>query len=131
MTDLSADQLADLQADLGIGDSEGVFTDAALSRLYTRADGDYNLTVTLAIRQLLMNAVRFNDYTSGQSQEKKSQIFDHLKTLLAYWEQKADEVAQVKIVGLRSVPPRERTRPFTSGRRAGRLARRFGNDGDF
>lgn len=130
MATLTSDQLSDLQADLSISSDQAVFTDAALNRLYTRAEENYELTVVLAIRQLLMGGAKLNDYTNGLATEKKSQVFDHLKSMLTYWESKTDETSQVKIFGSRVVPPRDRDKPFTGGRTTGRLQRRFGTDID-
>ena len=112
MTTLTADQLADMQADLGVSADESVFTDVDLNRLYTRADGDYSTAVVLAIRQLTMNAAKLNDYTAGETSEKKSQIFTNLQTMLAYWEEQAQSATgQVKIVGMSFVPPTTRDKP--------------------
>lgn len=108
---LTSDQLSDMQADLGIGSDESVFTDAELNRLYTRADSDYSTAVVLAIRQLTMNAAKLNDYTAGQTSESKSQIFKNLKEMLAYWEEQAQANTQVKIVGMSFVPPTDRDKP--------------------
>ena len=82
---LTATQLADIQADLGISDDEAVFTDDELDRLYDRADSSYELTVALAVRQLLMTAAKRNDYTAGMSTEKKSQVFAQLKQMYEVW----------------------------------------------
>lgn len=100
-----------MQADLGISADGSVFTDAELNRLYTRADDDYAGAVVLAIRQLTMNAAKLNDYTAGETSEKKSQVFQNLKTMLSYWEEQAQANVQVKIVGMSYVPPADRDKP--------------------
>jgi len=82
---LSAAQLTDIQADLGIGSGEGVFTDAELNRLYTRADSDYSLAVLYAIRQLLTNTARFHDLTRGDDSDKKQQVFANLEKIYDKW----------------------------------------------
>lgn len=106
MADMSADQLSDLQADLSIDNSELVWTDAELNRLYTRAGEDYDQTIVLALRQLLMSASRFNDYTAGQTSEKKSQVYQQIKDTLIYYEDNVLAASnQVVIAGMRSVPP--------------------------
>lgn len=94
---LTADQLADMQGDLGITDSEAVFTDTELQRLYTRAvdsgvDASYELAVALGFRQLMADAAKFNDYTAGESSETKAQVFEHLKDLHKMWAQAAGVV---------------------------------------
>jgi hypothetical protein len=109
MAELSAAQLLDIRADLG--DDGTVWTDDELDRLYTRASSDYNSAVVLAIRQLLMNAAKLHDYSLAQSSESKSQIFKNLKEMLTYWDDKASTRQQVKMVGMRSVPPRAKDSP--------------------
>jgi len=87
---LTAAQLTDLQRDIGIGSDEAVFTDDELNRLFARTSSDYAMAVMYALRQLLVNAARFNNYirytSSGQAtREDKSQIFDHLKEMYELW----------------------------------------------
>ena len=109
MADLSADQLTDIRAD--IGDDGTVFSDAELNRLYTRASSDYNTSVVLALRQLLVNASKLNDYRVAQSSENKSQVFAQIQKLLDYWESVAQRKQQIKIVGMAAVPPRLKDTP--------------------
>ena len=89
MATLSADQLGDLYGDLGIGSDGAVFTDTELHRLYTRADGDYDLAVVYGVEQIMMDAAKFNDYTAGSSTEKKSQVFAQLKEMRGIWAARA------------------------------------------
>lgn len=79
---LSEEQLADLQADIGIADDEQVFTDQELQRLFARAGEVYNKALVFALRQLRTNAAKFTDYTQNASSEKRSQMFEHLSKLL-------------------------------------------------
>ncbi len=110
MARLNVDQLVDLRAD--IGDDGTVFTDAELSRLYARAGGDYDRAVVLALRQLLANAAKLHDYQVAHAMERKSQVFDHVKELLAYHESKLTAAAQqVRITAFRAVPPRDKETP--------------------
>jgi hypothetical protein len=83
VTDPTADQLSDLRADLDDQASAG-FSDAELTRLWQRAGGRHERTLWLAVRQLLMQANKFNDYAFGMgaSDEKKSQIRAHLRDML-------------------------------------------------
>lgn len=76
----TVDQLADYRADLGDPASAPAFTDPELTRLWQRAGGNPDRALLLAVRQLLVNAVRFDDYSFGMNaaSEKKSQVFDHL-----------------------------------------------------
>jgi hypothetical protein len=101
-----------MQADLGISSDEAVFTNAELDRLYARADSNYNSAVYLAWRQLAANASKFNDYTAGETQEKKSQIYDHIKDMVDFWKDEARVAAnQVRSIGLLEVPPRDKDSP--------------------
>lgn len=122
---LTSDQLSDLQADLGITSDQSVFTDSELNRLFTRAVGDYELTITYAVRQLLMQAARFNDYTVGQTSESKSQVYKQLKDTLTYYETKQQGKQQVKIVGMRPVPTRGKDIPATDTSERIWLRRRY------
>jgi len=85
---LTVTQLTDLQRDIGIGSDEAVFTDDELNRLYSRA-GSYAGAVAYAVRQLLMDAARFNDYTVDKTKESRSQIFAHLKQMYDLWSAEA------------------------------------------
>lgn len=85
---LTVTQLTDMRRDLGIGDDGAVFTDPELNRLYERAGGtadDYPLAVAMALRQLMVDAAKLNDYTAGSSSEKKSQVFAQLKLMYKFW----------------------------------------------
>ena len=88
---LTAAQLTDLQRDIGIGSDEAIFTNDELERLFTRASSDYAMTVAYALRQLLVNAAKRNDYvryTGGgrtATRESKSQIFAHLRQMYDLW----------------------------------------------
>jgi hypothetical protein len=110
---LSAEQLADLQGDLGITDDETVFTDAELNRLFTRANENYPGAVFLGYRQLLASAAKFRDYSMGMSSEKRSQIFKHLKDMLEFWRGEVTNAGgQVLLVGLQGVPTHHKDRPW-------------------
>lgn len=89
MATLTADQLADLQADIGITDDESVFTDDELHRLFTRADEDYPTTVAYSLKQLWRSAAKFANYTQNASSEEKNQIFKNLGELVAHAEKEA------------------------------------------
>jgi len=101
-----------MQADLGIGSDESVFTNDELDRLYTRADADYEEAVYLAVRQLLMQASKFHSYTAGQTKVEKQQVFDNLKDMLALWQSESRTTAnQVRFVGINEIPPRNKDEP--------------------
>jgi hypothetical protein len=86
---LTLTQRSDLQADLGIGSDQTVFTDAQLDRLYARAGDVYELTMCYALDQLLVDAAKLNDYKAGQSSESKSQVFKQLQEMRALWGKRA------------------------------------------
>lgn len=116
---LDATQLADMQGDLGISADQTVFTDAELDRLYDRASGDYNTAVYLGYRQLLADANKFFDYTAGQTSVKRSQVRDHLKEMAAFWKDEARTAGnQMKMLGLRSIPPPCKDEPAESNSRS-------------
>lgn len=60
-----------------------VFSSAEMDRLFDRANGDYDVMIVLALRQLRVQAARFFNYTIGQSTIDRKQIFDNLGTVLA------------------------------------------------
>lgn len=114
MATLTAAQLADMQADLAITNDESVFLDSELQRIYDRAGGNYARAITIAIRQLLMNATKFNDYSAGQTTERKQQIFQNLQGMYKVWEDEWRSTSnQVRIVGARPVPPVVTEYPYT------------------
>lgn len=115
---LTSDQIVDLRGDLGDTGATPAFSDAELDRLYVRAAESYEQTVVMAIDQLLMNAAKLNDYTAGQTHEKKSQVFDHLKSMRAIWAERVTSVktasnGQVQAIGWREQPKPKRDRPYT------------------
>jgi hypothetical protein len=113
MAELTEDQLNDLRADLAITDTEAVWTDDELHRLYTRGGSDYNMTLWLALRQLYIASLRENDYTAGQTSEKRSQITANLKDALDTVWTTISRTNQIRFAGLRSVPPIARDIPTT------------------
>lgn len=114
MATLDADQLADLQGDLGITDDQAVFTDAELHRNFTRAGSDYEKTVVICLRQILAQAAKLHNYRIAQSSHDLQQVYDNVRGLLDYWDEKVRAQAsggQVRIMGLRGVPPRAKDGP--------------------
>lgn len=111
---LTTDQLADLQADLGIGADETVFTDAELERLFARADEVYASAVYMAWRQLLAASTKYIDYRVAQTEEKRSQVYQHIKDMVGHWQSESDKatnVQGVRMVGLTEIPPRRKEEP--------------------
>jgi len=120
MADLTAIQLADFRAD--IADTNSAFTDAELQRLWTRCEGASNdylrfeASKGLAIRQLLHDAAKFNDYSAGETEEKKAVIFDHYKklydsTYAPIVDAVMDNKRQVVLTTMRAQPHQTRTAP--------------------
>lgn len=95
----------------GIGTAEAVLTNDQLDDLYAAADSDKDRTVLLVLYTLLADASKLYDYRLAQSTESKSQVFKHLKDTITVWEKKAESDQQVRIVAMRSVPPRNKQEP--------------------
>lgn len=110
---LTAEMLTDFQADLGITNSQAVFTDVQLNRLFTRAGENYPKAVYYAYRQLLSQANKYRDYTAGMTSEKLSQIRGQLKDSMLMWKEEAfGSSNQFQSIGLRLVPERQKERPW-------------------
>lgn len=110
---LTAELLADFQADLGITNSQTVFTDAQLQRLFTRASENYPKAVYFAYRQLLSQANKYRDYTAGMTSEKLSQVRGNLEKSMAMWKEEAfGSSNQFQSLGLRLVPEQQKERPW-------------------
>lgn len=126
---LTTEQLSDFQADLGIDDSQAVFTDAALERLFQRAGEVYETAVWYAWRQLLAASTKYIDYKVAQTEEKRSQIYAHIKEMVAYWGGESDRVNNtqgVAILGLNEVPTRWKEEPYIAESERNRQYRRVG-----
>lgn len=91
------------------------FTDTELGLFYDQANQNFFLGICYTIRALLADFARLNDYVAGQTQEKKSQIFNHLKTMQDLYQEWAFADRQVQMTRLMQVPPRLRAYPYTSG----------------
>ncbi len=112
MATLTNEQIADLRAD--IGDDGTVFSVTELDRNFTRAGGNYEQTVVICLRQIRAQATKLHNYTIAQSSHSLQQVHDNIVELLAYWEDVVQTKAsggQVKILGLRAVPPRAKDGP--------------------
>ena len=109
---LDANQLADMQGDLGITTDQAVFTDAELNRLFDRTDSDYNGAVYLAFRQLLADSAKFFNYTAGQTRIEREAVFTHVKAMVDFWKDESRTAAnQLAILGLNEIPPRWKDEP--------------------
>lgn len=109
---LSSDQLSDMQGDIGINNTETVFTDTELDRLYNRANGDYFLAVILAFDQLLADSAKFTNYTEGQTSEDRSDRFKQIMQLVDYKREQWRGMNQATSVHVHPVPVRSKDRPL-------------------
>lgn len=91
------------------------FSDSDLDLLYAQADLNFFRAIQYGYMTLVSEFARLDDYVAGQSQEKRSQIYDHNKDQVEYYQQWANADRQVQPVGLISVPPAVRAVPVTSG----------------
>jgi hypothetical protein len=112
---LTAQQILDIRGDLGIGASgasDQIFSDTELNALFDRAAEDYNLAVYFGWRQTLASSAKWIDYQVAQTKVSRSQAFDHIKAMVAFWGDESRTTAnQVKIVGIRDVPTRHKPIP--------------------
>lgn len=125
---LTADQLTDFQSDLGISDDEAVFTNDELQRLYERAGEVYEAAVYMAWRQVFAQATKYIDYKVAQTEEKRSQVWDHIKAMLAHWKAEADAASGVQgamFVGLNVIPTRNKEEPWDSTSERRRVGSRY------
>lgn len=91
------------------------FTDADLDLFYSQAQQNFYRAIQYAYMALVADLSRLNDYVAGQSQEKVSQRYTHVREQVAYYAQWANADRQVQPVQLESVPPTVRAVPVTSG----------------
>jgi hypothetical protein len=130
MTDLTTAEKTRLRR--RIGDINAAYGDSTLQDAFDEAEGDLDATTVICFEWLLAGAIPLTDQKLGLTEEKKSQIFDHIAgTLLPHWRAKLTSSNQVKIVATRVVPPRAKDKPWGGTTpRSGRLNRRFGTDLD-
>ena len=82
---------------LDTGHTSVSLDDTEADAIFARAAEDYSPSAVdsgarvIAIQYLLGNASKLNDYIQNNSEEKASQVFNHLMKLLGYWEDKAAE----------------------------------------
>lgn len=120
MTTITVSELTRLRQKIG---RQGAgFSDPNLDAIWVEAGANMTKAIFLCLEELMIDAARFNDYTQNESQEKRSQIFDHLANkLVPYWKAKVEEEAAAanpaskaaRIVGTRVIPRRPYERPAT------------------
>lgn len=119
MTTMTPDQEVELRQRLGRNNA--AFSTPYLDAIWT-STGTMAAAMVRCFEDLMNDTALFNDYTKNDTQEKRSQIFDHIAgKVLPYWVKKAAEETAaanprsqgVKILGLRAVPPRRVEYPAT------------------
>jgi hypothetical protein len=112
VTDLTTAQKNRLRRRIGDSGATQAFSDEELQDAFDEAGEDLSATTIILLEWLLADAAKFNDYRAGQVTENRSQVYDHVARNLAYGKQEAASGStQVKIVGMRAVPPRDRDVP--------------------
>lgn len=91
------------------------FTDSELGLLYDQADQNFFLAICYAFRAILADFARISDYVAGQTQEKRSQITNHLQYLQGLYQEWAFSDRQVQFSRMAQVPPRVRAYPIQPG----------------
>lgn len=92
----TSDQISDLRIDIGDTGTPPAFTDAEIQRQWYRVRGaddevtQHEATLALMARALLSNSAKLRDYSTGNTSEKMSQIFDHLKDIYAFYKKSLD-----------------------------------------
>jgi hypothetical protein len=97
-----------LRKNLGDVGTPPAFSDAELDALLADVAGDEDTALRDGLWQLLAQGAKWNDYTTGQSDEKKSQVWDHLWAM--YGEVKA-RVAAAADQGQAASQPKYATAP--------------------
>lgn len=95
----------------GGSDTDTAFTDDELEDIWDEAAGVEREAVILCLEILLSDAAKFNDYTAGQTSEKRGEIFDHLKVMLDHHTTRRIDSVQMRMVGLLPYPPRAKDEP--------------------
>lgn len=106
------------------GTNENVFDPEEVDDIFVEAGEGYDDTAALTaatrvigIRRLLANAAKLTTYRANQSSENLSDVFEHLKELLGFWQ---DEVttadglssgSKARFGGLRRKPARIKEYP--------------------
>lgn len=97
---------------IGDGAVTPLFSDDDLDTIWEDAGESRAQAVLECLQELMANAAKFNDYTIGQTSEKKQQIFENLRMMVDYWREQVQGGQQFRIVGLAPVPVRDRDMPY-------------------
>lgn len=90
MTTLTAAQLARLKDLTGntSPDQPDQLSEAELQAEYDEAEADFDTTVVYVLRRRLGLAAKWSDRSGETNSDTRSQRWEHLKALLAYWEER-------------------------------------------
>lgn len=94
----TSDQITDLRGDIGDTGTPPAFTDPEIQRFWYRVRGadneviQHEATLALMARALIGNSAKLRDYSTGNTSEKSSQIFDHLKDIYAMYKKSLERV---------------------------------------
>jgi hypothetical protein len=67
-----------------------------------------------AWRQLLAASTKYIDYRVAQTEEKRSQVYQHIKDMVGHWQAESDKATNtqgVRMVGMTEIPPRRKEEP--------------------
>lgn len=93
-------------------DTDTWITDTELTDIWNDNNGDLDKSALECMRVLLANAIKWNDYTAGQTSEKRSQIREGILKAIEWLENRIVTDNQTpRIVGTKSVPPVRRRYP--------------------
>lgn len=127
MTDLTTAQQNTLRRRIGDTSDTPAFANDELQDAFNEAAESLDATTVILLEWLLADAVKLHTYKAGQTTENMDQVYDHLKDRLTYWTSKTAVSQQMKIVGMRSVPPRDRDMPADEIAEEARASRRWRN----
>ena len=120
----TATEKSRLRRDTGTDDSS--LEDAVIDAIFVEAAERYSDTATataytrvLAIQGILASSARLTSYRANESQENLSDVFKHLRDLLAIWEAKVEDAiaaaasssGAARFGGLRRKPAKVREYP--------------------
>ena len=112
MATLTTEQLARFRRKIDDNGTPPALTDTELNDIWTESGENFNKSVRDALVEIWTSVAKFNTYTIGQTQERRDQIFRNLGAVIGYYDDVTlKQSDQVKIAGMRSVPPRIKDKP--------------------
>ncbi len=113
MPTLDATTLARIRRDIADKTEPYAFSDVELEDNYDRCDGVYYPTLVLTIEQLVADAAKLYNYTSGYTKQEQEKVFDHLFRIRDMFLEKSGST-NASIVGLSIVPTKHKAQPLES-----------------